>query len=302
MFQGQSGYLDHALASTSLAAQVSGVTEWHVNADEPIALDYNVEFKTPNQVNTFYADDAFRSSDHDPVLVGVDLNASPTVDAGGPYEVVEGESVTVTATGDDPDGDPLTYAWDLDDDGTFETPGQSATFSAAAITAPASLTIRVRATDGGGLAATDDAVVNVVDTLRGRIRDVRDALAATDGGNHVRKAVDHLDKALEDRNWLTENAADEKHGKKVFEEVEKALKELAKAGGFGAESDELIDVLRTLAADAIDAAEAAGGDANDIEKAHEHFDKAEEHVADGELAKAADDFGKAWSDALKAVA
>ena len=74
VFQGQSGYLDHALASPSLAAQVSGVTEWHINADEPIALDYNAEFKTPNQVGTFYSDDAYRSSDHDPVLVGMSLN------------------------------------------------------------------------------------------------------------------------------------------------------------------------------------------------------------------------------------
>ena len=75
VFQGQSGYLDHALASPSLAAQVTGVTEWHINADEPIALDYNANFKSPNQVETFYSDDAYRSSDHDPVLVGLSLNA-----------------------------------------------------------------------------------------------------------------------------------------------------------------------------------------------------------------------------------
>jgi uncharacterized protein len=77
VFQGQSGYLDHALASPSLSGQVAGVTEWHINADEPVALDYNTNFKTPNQVNTFYAPDAYRSSDHDPVLVGLTLNAAP---------------------------------------------------------------------------------------------------------------------------------------------------------------------------------------------------------------------------------
>ena len=49
-------------------------TEWHINADEPIALDYNTEFKSPNQVESFYAPDAYRSSDHDPVLVGLSLN------------------------------------------------------------------------------------------------------------------------------------------------------------------------------------------------------------------------------------
>jgi hypothetical protein len=162
VFQGQSGYLDHALASPSLAAQISGVTEWHINADEPVALDYNVNFKSSNHINTLYAADAYRSSDHDPVLVGMVLNAGPIVDAGGPYAVVEGSSVTVSASGSDPDGDALTYAWDLDNNGTFETTGQSATFSAAGLEAPASRTIRVQVTDTDGLTATDSAVVNII--------------------------------------------------------------------------------------------------------------------------------------------
>jgi len=75
VFEGQSGYLDHALASPSLAEQVSGVTEWHINADEPVALDYNDNFKTPEQIDSFYAPGPYRSSDHDPVLVGLNLNA-----------------------------------------------------------------------------------------------------------------------------------------------------------------------------------------------------------------------------------
>jgi predicted extracellular nuclease len=73
VFQGQSGYLDHALATPTLADQVTGATEWHVNADEPIALDYNTEFKSANHVQTLYAPDPYRSSDHDPLLVGIDL-------------------------------------------------------------------------------------------------------------------------------------------------------------------------------------------------------------------------------------
>ncbi len=148
VFSGQSGYLDHALASPSLASKISGVTEWHINADEPIALDYNTEFKSPGQVNSFYSPDSYRSSDHDPVLVGLDLNDPPSVNAGGPYTVVEGSSVVLTATGSDPDGDALTYAWDLDNNGTFETPGQSATFSAAGLQAPDTRTVSVRVSDG----------------------------------------------------------------------------------------------------------------------------------------------------------
>jgi predicted extracellular nuclease len=161
VFEGESGYLDHALASSSLAAQLSDVTEWHINPDEPTVLDYNVEFKTANQVNTFYDPGPYRSSDHDPVLVGLDLNAAPTVDAGGPYAVIEGASVVVSATGSDPDLDPLTYAWDLDDDGIFETSGQAATFSAAALPAPGTHTIRVEVSDGL-LTARDTATVDVI--------------------------------------------------------------------------------------------------------------------------------------------
>jgi hypothetical protein len=99
---------------------------------------------------------------HDPVLVGLTLNAAPSVEAGGPYSVVEGSSVLVSAVGSDPDDDLLTYAWDLDNDGTYETAGESATFSAAGLEAPATRTIGVQVTDPSGLTATDTAVVNVV--------------------------------------------------------------------------------------------------------------------------------------------
>jgi predicted extracellular nuclease len=167
VFDGQSGYLDHALASSSLVAQTNGVTEWHNNADEPIGLDYNVEFKTANQINTFYTSAPFRASDHDPVLVGLNLNAPPTVDAGGPYSVGEGGSVMVTAAGNDPDGGSLTYAWDLDNNGSFETPGQNATFSAATLSAPSTHTIKVQVTDVGGLTAVDTATVNVIYNFTG---------------------------------------------------------------------------------------------------------------------------------------
>ncbi|MGB4801183.1 MAG: ExeM/NucH family extracellular endonuclease [Anaerolineae bacterium] len=71
VFDGQSGYLDHALSTAHLAAAISAVDEWHINADEPRSLDYNQEFKTPGQIISLYAPDAYRSSDHDPVVVGI---------------------------------------------------------------------------------------------------------------------------------------------------------------------------------------------------------------------------------------
>ena len=73
VFEGQWGALDHALANASLLPQVAGAARWHINADEPPALDYRMAFKSAGQKESLYAPDPFRSSDHDPVLVGLDL-------------------------------------------------------------------------------------------------------------------------------------------------------------------------------------------------------------------------------------
>ncbi len=83
-FGGTFGYLDHAFGSASLKTQVAGITEWHVNSDEPVILDYNTEYKvnpscastactSPDLNNVAGSPTPFRASDHDPVLVGLDL-------------------------------------------------------------------------------------------------------------------------------------------------------------------------------------------------------------------------------------
>lgn len=72
-FGGQWGALDHALGSGSLQSQVSGAAKWHINADEPTVLDYNVEAKTAGQLVSLYGADPYRSSDHDPVVIGLNL-------------------------------------------------------------------------------------------------------------------------------------------------------------------------------------------------------------------------------------
>jgi predicted extracellular nuclease len=78
-FNGLLGYLDHALANDSAFAKTVDVTTWHINADEPIAIDYNTSFKSDAQIIDFYAADAYRMSDHDPVLVSLQLD-SPFVE------------------------------------------------------------------------------------------------------------------------------------------------------------------------------------------------------------------------------
>jgi len=66
-FRGQSGSLDHAFATEALANTVTGIGTWNINADEPRSLDYNQEWN-PKRL---YKADPFRSSDHDPVLIGI---------------------------------------------------------------------------------------------------------------------------------------------------------------------------------------------------------------------------------------
>ena len=72
-FDGKLGYLDYALANQSLLPQVTGVTAWHINADEPDILDYDMSFRKDAQ-DALYEPNPFRSSDHDPVIVGLDLS------------------------------------------------------------------------------------------------------------------------------------------------------------------------------------------------------------------------------------
>jgi len=72
-FDGEWGRLDHAFASPSLAARVAAAATWPGNADEPPVLGYEAAYKTPAQIAALYAPDAFRASDHDPVVVGLTL-------------------------------------------------------------------------------------------------------------------------------------------------------------------------------------------------------------------------------------
>ena len=76
-FDGMMGYLDHALASSALLAQITAADEWHINSPEPDVLDYNMEFKSDGQDISLYYPDAYRSTDHDPVLVGLGLGLNP---------------------------------------------------------------------------------------------------------------------------------------------------------------------------------------------------------------------------------
>ena len=77
VFDGAAGRLDHAITTATLSPKVTGLTHWHINADEGLAQDYNLEFKQPAcptcAPDPYDGSVPFRASDHDPVLLGLAL-------------------------------------------------------------------------------------------------------------------------------------------------------------------------------------------------------------------------------------
>ena len=102
VFDGLSGSLDHAMASASLTAKVAGVSHWAINSVESSAYQYTGD---PD----LYAADPYRSSDHDPLVVGIDLEERcqglvPTIRGTEGDEVLRGSNgrdVVMGLGGDD---------------------------------------------------------------------------------------------------------------------------------------------------------------------------------------------------------
>ncbi|MCP4090940.1 MAG: PKD domain-containing protein, partial [Gammaproteobacteria bacterium] len=76
-----------------------------------------------------------RLDDFDFTLITVLINNPPVADANGPYTVNEGSSIVLDGSGSsDPDGNPISYAWDLDNDGVFDdATGVNPAFDAGAL-------------------------------------------------------------------------------------------------------------------------------------------------------------------------
>lgn len=71
-YMSEFGSLDHALASPSLSPMVTDAQVWNINSDEPPVLDYNLE----NIVDDLYENNPYRSSDHDPLIIGLSIETS----------------------------------------------------------------------------------------------------------------------------------------------------------------------------------------------------------------------------------
>ncbi|MCC5858298.1 MAG: ExeM/NucH family extracellular endonuclease [Ectothiorhodospiraceae bacterium] len=68
VFRGEAGMLDYIFGNASLGRRISGITVWHINADEPVFL----AFDQRGGRRGLARNEPWRSSDHDPVMVGLD--------------------------------------------------------------------------------------------------------------------------------------------------------------------------------------------------------------------------------------
>ncbi len=95
VFDGELGSLDYAMANADMLGQVTGAAAWHINADEPFAIDYQ-NFNPPGQ----YTPDEFKSSDHDPVVVGLALETPAGLTCNGLPATIVGSGI-ISGTNDD---------------------------------------------------------------------------------------------------------------------------------------------------------------------------------------------------------
>ena len=99
-FSGLSGSLDHIFVNDSILARATGADIWNINSGESVALEYS---RYNYHGTLFYAPDPYRSSDHDPVVLGLDPGAEPapiataTLTASATEQIWGATPVTLTA-------------------------------------------------------------------------------------------------------------------------------------------------------------------------------------------------------------
>jgi secreted trypsin-like serine protease len=129
----------------------------------------------------------------------VPVNGTPTAEAGGPYTIREGGFTTFAGAGTDPEGQPLSFAWDVDNNGTFETPGMNVN-GPARFDGPATTATAVRVCDVPGACAGDRASVRIVN-VRPRVNAGRDRRTKRRRGIRFRARI--TDPGRADRHRVT---------------------------------------------------------------------------------------------------
>jgi hypothetical protein len=104
------------------------------------------------------------ATDDDLTYVNVTSNLPPVANAGGPYVTDEGSAITLDASASqDPNGDPLQFRWDFNNDGNWDTGWSSSPLAAYLRNDDYSGTVRVEVSDGAASSiATASVVVNNV--------------------------------------------------------------------------------------------------------------------------------------------
>jgi Ca2+-binding RTX toxin-like protein len=163
------GVPDNAVLSTG-AKQTDG--SWTISTSEP-SVDLSSLTLTAGDNSTFdlqvmaVAALSSGATATTTATIHVDIhNVAPAANAGGPYLTFEDVPVTLNASGTDAAGsrDLLTFAWDLDNNGSFETPGASVVFNPASLgfTGSQTRTVKLRVTDDDGAQAIATTTVRIL--------------------------------------------------------------------------------------------------------------------------------------------
>ena len=141
---------------------------WDFNNDHIWDTDWSSSGTTSHVFTENYEDVvAVLVSDgrmQDADVAPLSINMRPIANAGGPYVVNEGTTITFNAgTSSDPDGDALSYRWDFDNDGNYDTTSSTSPTATHAWADDYTGTVTVEVSDGKLIAtATAEVTVNNV--------------------------------------------------------------------------------------------------------------------------------------------
>lgn len=107
-------------------------------------------------------------SDENPVIITVSgtgvINNPPIVSTGGPYTGIEGQAITLNASGSsDSDGSIALYEWDINNDGTYDYTSSSSTRTHT-YAQQGAYTIKLRVTDNLGATTVATTTTTISDT------------------------------------------------------------------------------------------------------------------------------------------